>query len=119
MGEPREDAQRAEQIVEGEIDLLLTDVVIAEIAYVVATFYNYPREIIVDRLTAFIQRPNMSLFCLDKELAVEALLLCRPSGRVSFADAMLWAIARSSDRGVVYSFDRRFPSSGIELKQSP
>jgi predicted nucleic acid-binding protein len=51
---------------------------------------------------------------LPKELAVRALLLCRPSRRIAFADAILWATARLRDDSVA-SFDRRFPSVGVQI----
>lgn len=47
---------------------------------------------------------------------IEALLLCRPSGRTAFADALLWAEARAS-RAALYSFDERFPETGIDLRR--
>ena len=39
-------------------------------------------------------------------------MLCRPSGRVSFADALVWAAARSQTDASVYSLDERFPDEG-------
>lgn len=63
----------------------------------------------------FLQRENISMVAVDKGLILQALLLCKPSRRVSFADAMIWAVARSGDK-VVYSFDERFPSEGLELR---
>ena len=54
---------------------------------------------------------------LDKGLALQAMLLCKPSGRVSFADAMVWAAARSSGSKVVYSLDERFPDDGLEVSR--
>ena len=98
-------------------DLLITDVVLTETAYVLTSVYQVPREIVVDHLMAFLQKENISPFALDKSLVLQALLLCRPSGRVSFADAMGWAAARSSGSRVVYSLDRRFPGDGIEVRR--
>ena len=46
-------------------------------------------------------KKNISPFTLEKSLVLQALLLCRPSGRVSFADAMVWAAGRSSESKVV------------------
>lgn len=47
---------------------------------------------------------------------IQALLLCSPSGRVSFSDALVWAMARGVGTGsVVYTLDRRFPRLGIEV----
>ena len=54
-------------------------------------------------------------FRLDKDLVLQALLFCRLSGRVSFADALVWAAARSQAGAAVYSFDARFPDEGITV----
>jgi len=81
--------------------------------------YQVPRDVVVDHLVAFIQKRNITLFALDKGMVIQALLLSRSSGRVSFADAMVWAAARSSGGRVVYSFDERFPTDGVEVRRSP
>ena len=44
--------------------------------------------------------------------------MCRPSGRVSIADAMIWAAARTDRASAIYTFDRRFPGDGIEIRQT-
>lgn len=46
---------------------------------------------------------------------LKALLLCGPSGGVSFADALVWAAARSEADAAVYSLDERFPDDGIRV----
>lgn len=108
----------AARIIEADDALLVSDVVLLEAAYVLASVYRVPRAEIIDHLIALVQRPNIGTFGFDKALVVEGLLLCRPSRRVSIGGAMIWAAARSAGDGVVYSFDRRFPSSGIEVRQS-
>jgi predicted nucleic-acid-binding protein len=98
--------------------LHLTDVVVAETAFVLRSIYHYRREDIVDALIELVLRHNIVPFDLDKGTMIDALLLCRPSGRVSFADAMIWTAARKVQNGVVYTFDRRFPSDGITVRHS-
>jgi predicted nucleic acid-binding protein len=117
-GDPPELAEQAANIIDKLDDLLVTDVVLTETAYVLTSVYQVPREVTVDHLIAFLQRDNISPFALDKSLVLHALLLCRPSGRVSFADAMVWAAARSAGNKVIYSFDKRFPSDGLEVRQT-
>ncbi|MCL0097693.1 PIN domain-containing protein [Dehalococcoidia bacterium] len=117
-GDPPELAEQAAQIIDKLDDLLVTDVVLTETAYVLTSVYQVPREVTVDHLIAFLQRTNISPFALDKSLVLHALLLCRPSGRVSFADAMVWAAARSASNKVIYSFDKRFPRDGLEVRQT-
>jgi predicted nucleic acid-binding protein len=95
----------------------LTDVVLAETAYVLSSVYLIPREIVVDHLIAFLQKENVGLFGLDKDIVLQALLLCRPSGRVSYADSLVWAAAHSTDAKVVYSLDERFPGEGLEIRR--
>ena len=69
--------------------------------------------------TGFLSKANIDTFRLDKGAVLEALLLARPSSRVSFGDALVWAAARSQPGLTVYSFDRRFPDAGITLRRSP
>ncbi len=115
-GEPRDLAERAAQVIDDEERLQVSDVVIAETAYVLTSVYKVPREVVVDHLMLFIQKENIRPFALNKDSLLQALLLCRPSGRVSFADALVWAAAHSSDEKVVYSLDERFPRDGVEVR---
>ncbi|MCA9839585.1 MAG: PIN domain-containing protein [Trueperaceae bacterium] len=72
----------------------------------------------MDALISFIQRQNISIYRVNKELVIKALLLCRPSGRISISDALIWATALSSspEQATIYTFDRRFPAEGVVLK---
>lgn len=115
-GDPPELAERAAQVIDQEDGLLVSEVVIAETAYVLTTVYKIPREAVVDMLILFVQKRNIQPFALDKDHLLQALLLCRPSGRVSFADALVWAAARSTEGKVVYSLDERFPREGVDVR---
>ncbi|MEW6231625.1 MAG: PIN domain-containing protein [Chloroflexota bacterium] len=117
-GDPSELAEQAAKIIDKEDSLLITDVVLTETAYVLTSVYQVPREVAVDHLIAFIQKENISPFGLDKSLVLHALLLSRPSGRVSFADTMVWAAARSARSKAVYSFDERFLREGLEVRRA-
>ena len=114
---PPDQAEIATAIVDETGDLWITDVVLNETAYVLRNRYAVGREDIVDRLMNFVHKPNISVYGLDKDFVIEGLMMCRPSGRVSFADAMIWAAARSAGAYVVYTFDRRFPSEDIEVRR--
>jgi len=116
-GDPPQLAEQAASIIDGDENLKITDVVLIEAAYVLTSVYKIPRELVVDHLITLIQKKNISPFALDKGLVLQALLLCRPSGRVSFADAMVWAAAGSAGSKVMYSLDERFPSDGVEIRQ--
>ena len=114
-GDPPAIAERAAEILDGDESLTLTEVVLAETAYVLESFYKTPREPLLDSLTALIQRRNIQLLSLDKPTALVALAKCRGSKRTSFADALLWALAFHQGAKRIYSFDRRFPSENLKI----
>ncbi len=104
------------RVVEQEPGLAIAPVTLAETAYVLTRMYGVPREVVVDHLVALVQRWNIQVYGIDKGTVIQALLLCRPSGRVSFSDALVWATARGAGTGsVVYTLDRRFPRIGVEV----
>ena len=109
-------AERAQRLIESELLLQISVVTLAEVAFVLKSVYKVPREAIVDTLTGLIGRDNISVHEVHKTLAAGGLMMCRDSGRISIPDALLWAVARSSSPAAVYTFDRKFPSSGIELR---
>lgn len=115
-GDPPELARQAASIIDSKELLLVTDVVLAETAYVLTSVYRVSRSIVVEHLVEFLQKENVSPYALDKGVVLQALILCRPSGRVSFGDAMIWAAARSSEDAVVYTLDERFPDDGLEVR---
>ena len=111
-------ARRAAALIEGEEQLRISIVVLAEIAFVLSKLYRIPRGDVVDALTRLLERQNVESHEIDTDLAIQALALCRPSGRVNYPDALLWAVAREANLARVWTFDERFPSDRIDV-QSP
>ena len=109
-------ADQAAAIIDGTEDLWITGVVLVETDYVLRSAYLLSREMVIDHLMSFLNKRNIDVYGLEKGTVMQALLMCRPSGRVSVADALIWAAARSSGQNVVYSFDQPFPSDGIEVR---
>lgn len=110
----------AARILDETPQLRLSEGVLAETAYLLTSFYEVPREQVVDSLVDLISKENIVLHGLGKEVTIQALLLCRPSKRVSFADALLWAVAMSGGKGTcIYTFDKRFPGDGPQLRELP
>lgn len=108
-------AEAAAKFIDSDQPLILSDVILAETAYVLSSVYGIPRAEIVDALSGFIQRRNIHLLNLSKPLALDALRLCRDSKRHSFADVLLWAEASYNAVLRIYTFDERFPAEGVEL----
>ncbi len=111
-GDPPHLADLSARLIDSETDLVITDVVLLESAYVLGSVYGVPRERVVDQLVALLRRANIAAYPARKEQMIEALQLCRPSGRVSFGDAMIWAVARFTGQAV-FTLDERFPGGGI------
>ncbi len=109
--------EQAQRIIVSDTELSLTDATLAEIAHMLTRVYGIPRAAVVDELILLIRRPNMRLHGLDLALTIQALQFCRPSGRVSFADALLWASARSAGAPIIYTFDERFPADGLAIRR--
>jgi predicted nucleic acid-binding protein len=113
-GTPPEMAERAAQLIDTDEPLLLSELVLVETAYVLSSFYGMERADITEALMDLVQRQNFRPLNLPKPLLLEALGLCRGSKRYSFTDAFLWAQAIHAGARI-YSFDRRFPSGGVEI----
>ncbi len=116
IGAPEDLARRSMEIIDQLDNLQIGGVALAEAAFVLTRVYGVPREYVVDSLMGILGKANVSTFGLDKDIALQALLMCRQSGRVSFADALIWAEARSAGSEIVYSFDERFPSDGLDVR---
>lgn len=109
----------AARSVDSDAVLEVSLVALAETAFVLAHHYGVPRDQIVDALVKLVRKRNIHLFGIDKDLVASALLRCGGSGRVSFADALIYAEARAHQLTSLYSFDRRFPADGLTVRQPP
>ena len=112
-------ADRAAMVIDSDENLLISGVALADVDHVLQSVYSLPREAVIEHLMAFVSKRNIHCYRLDKGTVLEALLMCRPSGRASISDALIWAAARTSGQNLVYSFDARFPTDGIEVKFGP
>lgn len=88
---------------EGRVRLHLLAVTVAEIVWVLESFYEHPREAIAETVAAFLEAEGLVVEQADR-LQV-ALALYRTHG-VDFADAHLAAAARTEGPSAVCSFDR-------------
>ena len=116
INDPPDQAEIVASIIDEVGNFWISDVVLNETAYVLRNRYALTREDIVDLLIGFVRKANVSVYGIDKDFVLRGLMMCRPSGRVSFGDAMVWAAARSAEAEVIYTFDRRFPSVGVEVR---
>jgi predicted nucleic-acid-binding protein len=113
-------AERAAQLISTRAPLYVTETALAETAHVLRSVYAIDRVAVVNLLQALIRDDGVIPYPSDAGRVIDGLELCRPSGRVSFVDALIWAAALSTGPApIIYSFDQRFPSAGIQLLEPP
>ena len=113
---PAEQAARAIELIDSDEQILVPVVALAETAFALGRHYGIGRERVVDLLVDLLDRENVEMLDVKRDFAVEALLMCRPSNHVSFADALIWASCRTRPLGPLATFDRRFPRDGLDVR---
>lgn len=116
VGDAPDLARRAAALIDSDRPLGIALVVIAELGYLLTRHYGVDRARVVAALADLLSRANIEAHGAPTEVAIEALQMCAPSGRVSFADAMLWAAARAAPNARVWTFDEAFPPGGISVQ---
>ena len=109
-GDPPSQARRATALLAGDHELLLTDLVLAELVYVLESFYQRPRGEVAEAARSLLALPSIAT--VDADLLLRSLELYE-SHRLDYAEAYLAAAAEVWDLDRVVSFDRgldRVPS---------
>jgi predicted nucleic acid-binding protein len=101
-GDPPRQAHRATAFLAGQNELILTDLVLAELVYVLESYYERPRDEVANAARALVELPAVDC---DQELLLRTIELYE-THRLDFADAYLCAAADVSGIGTVASFDR-------------
>lgn len=70
----------------------------------------------MDRLVALLGKRNIATLGAGKGRVIDALLRCRDSGWVSFADALIQVEAESHGLTGMYTCDQRFPTNGVPVQ---
>ncbi len=102
-GDPSAQAGRATRFLERADELLMPDLILAEVAYVLESYYETPREQVAETLRAVLAFPPIRV--VDAELLQRAVEVYDVH-RLDFAEAYLVACAERSGIGAVASFDR-------------
>ncbi|MGZ4128622.1 MAG: PIN domain-containing protein [Actinomycetota bacterium] len=103
-GDPPGQARRATALLRARHELILTDLVLAEMVYVLESFYERPRAEISEMTRALLALPSIAV--VDHDLLLRAIELYEAI-RLDYAEAYLAALAELSDVGQVASFDRQ------------
>jgi predicted nucleic acid-binding protein len=102
-GEPPAQARRATTFLERAQELLLPDLIVAEVVYVLESFYEVERARVAELVRAIIGYP--AILVVDEPLLLRALEVYELD-RLDFADAYLVASAEASGVGAIASFNR-------------
>jgi len=115
-GDPPDLAARATRYLEAADELLLPDLILAEVAYVLELFYEAPRAQVATTLRAVLAFPAIRV--LDADLLRRAVEVCEVH-RLDFADAYLVASAERTGIGVIASFDRTIDRVATIRREEP
>jgi len=89
----------------GKVFLLVTNLTVAEVVWVLESFYGYSKNQIAETLTEFLLCEGLEVESLD--FLIEALTLYQEKN-LDFADAFLAVTALRKGTPTIYSFDRHF-----------
>lgn len=115
-GDPPAQARRATRFLEEADDLLLPDLILAEVAYVLESFYEVARAQVASTLRAILAFPAIRV--VDAELLQRANEVYEVH-RLDFADAYLVASAERTGVGAIASFDRALDRIGTIRREEP
>ena len=102
-GDPPAQARRASAFLALADELLLADLVVAEVVYVLESFYEVEHGRIAELVRAIVGFP--AIVVADEPLLLRALEVYEVD-RIDFAEAYLVASAEASGVGKIASFDR-------------
>jgi predicted nucleic acid-binding protein len=102
-GGPPDQAARATRLLAQATQLLLPDLIVAEVVYVLESFYEVPRPRVAELVRAIVAFPTIEV--ADEPVLLRALEVYEVH-RLDFADAYLVAEAETSGVNAVASFDR-------------
>jgi len=115
-GDPPGQAARATRYLAGAEELLLPDLILAEIAHVLESFYDAPRATVAEALRSVLAFSAIRV--VDMELLHRAVEVY-DRHRLDFADAYLVASAERSGISAIVSFDRSIDRVGTVRRTEP
>jgi len=115
-GDPPEQAARATRYLAAADALLLPDLIFAEVAYVLVSFYQAPRPQVATALRAILAFPAIEV--LDRDLLLRTVEVYEVH-RLDLANAYLVASAERTGVGAVASFDRSIDRVTTVRREEP
>lgn len=115
-GDPPAQARRATTFLAQAEELLLPDLIVAEVVYVLESFYEVERLRVAELMRAIVGFP--AIVVVDEPLLLRALEVYEVD-RLDFAEAYLVASAEASAVQTIASFDRSIDRVGTVERVEP
>jgi predicted nucleic acid-binding protein len=115
-GDPPDQAERATRYLASAGPLFLADLILAEVAYVLESYYEVARPDVARALRSIVDFPAIRV--IDAALLFRAIEL-NETERLDFDEAYLVACAEATGVGVVASFDRSIDRVGTVRRDEP
>lgn len=95
--------------------LILTDVAFAELAWVMVSFYQFPKVDIIEKLFSIL---NMDILSLNKPLLSKTLKIYSEN-QIDYIDAYHAAVVSQDNLDSIFSFDKDFDKISSIKRQEP
>lgn len=112
VGTPADQAARAAALIDGDADIGISILVLAETAHVLRSSYEISRADVVASLIELVTRANVEPLEISKSDVIEALVRARAFESSPLTDALIAASARTNGALPVYTFDKKFGRLG-------
>lgn len=106
VGTPAAQARRAARLMDGEDEIGVSAVALAECAHVLRTQYRVEQADIIDALIGLVQKANVRIVDLRTDLAVELLVRARALPGRPIPDALIVAASLQAAALPLATFDR-------------
>jgi predicted nucleic acid-binding protein len=117
VGTPAAQARRAADLVDGDEEIGVSPVALAECAHVLRTQYGVDQPDILDSLIGLIQRANVRVIGMRTDVLVGVLVRARQLSGRPIPDALIVAASLGADALPLATFDRDQARYGIAIRQ--
>jgi predicted nucleic acid-binding protein len=117
VGEPAEQARRAQAVIEGDQPVGIPVVVLLETAHVLRTQYGVERRDVLDTLLELMTRAGVETLGVNRGLIIEALVRARELPGSPLPDALVAATVRDAAAFPLFTFDRDLVRHGVPVQE--
>jgi predicted nucleic acid-binding protein len=117
VGTPPAQARRAARLIDGEDQIGLSVVALAECAHVLRTQYGIDQRDILDSLIGLVQRENVRVTDARTDILVTTLVRARGMPGRPIADALIVGAALTADAVPLATFDAERGRYGIAIRE--